>query len=82
MKILTLLLSMGVGAWACSSPNGSSTGPEACVAAGGQCVMGSQPCPNRGPQDCNPQRNPGGAICCLPCPDGTTPNDAGTACVQ
>ena len=37
-------------------------------------------CPNIGPQDCNPDRNPGGAYCCLPCPSGTKPNDGGTAC--
>jgi hypothetical protein len=62
---------------ACS---GSSDGPAACVAAGGQCLLGGNPCPNRGSQDCNPDRNPGGAFCCLPCPGGTKANDAGTAC--
>ena len=82
MKILALLVCTGIGAWACSSSKGSSTGPEACVAAGGQCLLGVHPCPNRGTQDCNPDQNPGGAFCCLPCPSGTTANDAGTACVQ
>jgi hypothetical protein len=62
---------------ACS---GSDSGPAACVAAGGQCLLGGHPCPNRGSQDCNPDLNPGGAFCCLPCPDGTKANDAGTAC--
>jgi hypothetical protein len=62
---------------ACS---GTSSGPEECRAAGGQCVIGGNPCPNRGPQDCNPDQNPGGASCCLPCPKDTTLNDAGTAC--
>jgi hypothetical protein len=43
------------------------SGPAACVAAGGQCVLGggSLDCLERGPQDCNPDVNPGGAICCL-----------------
>lgn len=58
----------------------SGDGPAACVAAGGQCLIGSNPCPNRGSQDCNPDRNPGGAFCCLPCPNGTQSNDAGTIC--
>jgi hypothetical protein len=62
---------------ACSD---SGSGPAACVAAGGQCVLGSNQCPNKGPQDCNPDKNPGGAFCCLPCPQGTKSNDAGTAC--
>ena len=74
MKIvLAFLLLVGV---ACSNPSG----PEACVAAGGKCVLGNNHCPNAGAQDCNPDRNPGGGFCCLPCPNGTTTNDAGTAC--
>ena len=60
----------------CSSDSGAGT----CSAAGGQCLLGSASCPNRGPQDCNPDKNPGGAFCCLPCPNGKEPNDAGTAC--
>ncbi len=43
--------------------------PAACVAAGGTCVIGPQSnCAsgNIGPQNCNPDRDPGGAICCLP----------------
>jgi hypothetical protein len=58
----------------------SSSGPEACHAAGGECVIGGHACANPGPQDCNPDRNPGGAFCCLPCPNGKKANDAGTAC--
>jgi hypothetical protein len=61
-------------------PLTSNSGPQECAEAGGQCIIGSNPCPNKGPQDCNPDKNPGGAICCLPCPSGTEPNDAGTAC--
>ena len=75
MKRTCLLLALLLGA--CS---GSSSGPAACVAAGGQCLIGGNRCPNQGPQDCNPDRNPGGAFCCLPCPAGTKANDAGTAC--
>jgi hypothetical protein len=43
----------------------ASSGPMDCIAAGGQCVLGSAPCAAAGPQDCNPGRNPGGAFCCL-----------------
>ena len=73
MKTALVLLLMTVGA--CS--NG---GPAACAAAGGKCVIGSNACPNRGPQDCNPDQTPAGSFCCLPCPGGTKANDAGTAC--
>jgi hypothetical protein len=48
-------------AGACSS----SSGQAQCEAAGGQCVLGGAWCSNPGPQDCNPDRNPGGAFCCL-----------------
>jgi hypothetical protein len=78
MRTIAALL-MLVFAAACSE---NDSGPAACVAAGGQCVIGGggNTCPNAGPQDCNPDRNPGGAFCCLPCPQGTKPNDGGTAC--
>src|SRR5690242_1628026 len=70
----TLVLGLTILLCGCSSggaDNGSSTGgPEACVQAGGQCLLGSAvatgACPVIGPQDCNPERNPGGAVCCLP----------------
>jgi hypothetical protein len=75
MKAIFGLLVLLAGA--CS---GKSSGAEACVAAGGQCVIGGHICPNHGPQDCNPDLNPGGAFCCLPCSDGGRANDAGTAC--
>jgi len=65
---------------AASSCSSGSSGAQACVAAGGQCVLGGHTCANSGPQDCNPDRNPGGAFCCLPCPIGSKANDAGTAC--
>lgn len=73
MTVGLLILLLG----ACS---GSNSGPAACAAAGGQCVVGGNQCPNAGPQDCNPDRTPSGAFCCLPCPNGTKANDAGTAC--
>jgi hypothetical protein len=62
----------------------AQSGPEACVAAGGECVLGGGPCYGiQGPQDCNPPPvNPGGAFCCLPCPAGQTPIDAGYAMVS
>ncbi|HKP57230.1 MAG TPA: hypothetical protein VJV78_10935 [Polyangiales bacterium] len=48
------------------SDQSEPAGPEACAAAGGRCVLGSSMnCAQRGPQDCNPTRNPGGAFCCL-----------------
>lgn len=75
MRIATLVL-LVVGA--CSDP--ASSGPAACVAAGGRCVLGGSPCANRGPQDCNPDKNPGGAFCCFPCPNGTSAIDGGTSC--
>lgn len=81
MRILALMFAVLVASSACSSSDKASNGPEACVAAGGQCVIGGHPCPNIGPQDCNPDRNPGGAVCCLPCPPGQAPNDAGPACL-
>ena len=60
----------------------SDPGPEQCVAAGGECKLGSaahtRDCANVGPQDCNPDVNPGGAICCLPCAAGKVQTDAGS----
>jgi len=42
------------------------SGPAACSAAGGRCVVGPGiGCAEIGPQDCNPDINPGGAVCCL-----------------
>ena len=73
MRVLVTLLMLWLAAC-------SSSGPEACRAAGGECVPGGRMCPNRGSQDCNPDRNPGGFFCCLPCPSGKAANDAGTAC--
>jgi hypothetical protein len=62
--ILTLLCVAALAA--CSSTPSGSSGPDACRAAGGTCVIGpGTGCATVGPQDCNPDRNPGGAICCL-----------------
>ena len=56
----------------------SSNGPAECVAAGGACLLGPESCRGtKGPQDCNPDHNPGGAFCCLPCPSGQEPADGG-----
>jgi hypothetical protein len=59
--------------------SGCGNGSADCVAAGGQCVLGGGPCQGtQGPQDCDSAPyNPGGGFCCLPCPVGQTPNDAG-----
>ena len=57
------------------------SGPAACAAAGGQCLLGGAPnCVIVGPQDCKPDRNPGGAFCCLDkavVPDAASCTDGG-----
>jgi hypothetical protein len=70
-KLGLLLVVLGLG---CS--DAPLSGPEACVAAGGVCVLGNDFCSKPGPQDCNPDLNPGGAFCCLSCSTG----DAGPEC--
>lgn len=80
MKIVAVLLTIAVTACSSDTTGPDTSGPAACSAAGGRCLIGSSVCPNRGAQDCNPYRNPGGAFCCLPCPIGKKENDAGTAC--
>ena len=42
-----------------------TSGPAECASAGGRCVVGGSSCSTVGSQDCNPNRNPGGAFCCL-----------------
>jgi hypothetical protein len=39
--------------------------PDACTAAGGECVLPTALCAKKGPQDCNPESKPGGGYCCL-----------------
>ena len=62
----TVIALVALLAVACSeSPNG----PAECAAAGGHCILGPPTnCDGGvvGPQDCNPERNPGGGVCCLP----------------
>jgi hypothetical protein len=80
MKLTAIFFAMLAGA--CS---GATSGQEACAAAGGQCRIGAPVCPNIGPQDCRTNtsvEDPGGHYCCLPCPSGTKPNDAGTSCTD
>jgi hypothetical protein len=61
---------------------GQPSGPDACKAAGGRCVLGGFPsCATVGPQDCNPDRNPGGAFCCLKDVSATC-GDAGVLNIQ
>ena len=61
----TVMALVALLAVACSeSPNG----PAECAAAGGRCICGPSGCDGGviGPQDCNPDRNPCGGVCCLP----------------
>lgn len=59
---------------ACSTTSPTNSGFAACVAAGGECVLGGTSCARSGPQDCNPNENPGGAFCCLdPANDAAAP---------
>ncbi len=55
-----------------SGVQGDPNGPAACVAAGGRCICGPFGCDGGviGPQDCNPDRNPCGGVCCLPADAG------------
>ena len=58
---------------ACADPG------EACAAEGGQCKI-APTCYGKGllgNTDCNPSKNPGGAVCCLPCPVSRTQPDGG-----
>jgi hypothetical protein len=62
----TLLAGMMLLALACSTS--SSPAGSACTSAGGTCILGGSWCMTEaasGAQDCNPDRNPGGAYCCL-----------------
>ncbi len=83
-----LLVAAAVAGLACSSRSASTT---ACEEAGGRCVLGSGlgcdgqldnagKLANGEADGCttNPP-NPGGGICCLPCPSGES-NDGGTGC--
>jgi len=73
LRAVLLLLVLGAAGIACGT-----TGPEACKAAGGTCVVGGTQCIGTvGPQDCNPDRTPAGQYCCLPCPALQTPADGG-----
>jgi hypothetical protein len=50
----------------CSDNGGDASGPSDCIAAGGQCVIGSDlNCAKRGHQDCDPNHTPAGFFCCL-----------------
>jgi hypothetical protein len=60
---------------------GAADGSTACQSAGGSCVLGNVSCAVEAPtsdQDCNPDRNPGGAFCCLS--KTATDAGAGSAC--
>jgi hypothetical protein len=78
-----LRIALGFAAVLLAACTAGQSGQDACVAAGGQCLAGGYHCGYVGPQDCNPDRSPGGWFCCLGCPNGTTPapDDAGIACI-
>src|SRR5208282_1375450 len=64
-----------------SHEGGSGSAGSTCMAAGGTCVLGNVACSNQAPsddQDCNPDRNHGGAFCCL-VRDGGPSTCAGSA---
>ncbi len=70
------------------SDGGGDAGPGeagaggACKSAGGTCVLGNVTCATQAPdadQDCNPDKNPGGAFCCLSVE--TACEKAGGSCV-
>jgi hypothetical protein len=66
MRLLALSgVLTALGALGC---NGPQSGPDACIAAGGRCVVGGAVniCTKQGPLGCNTDPpNPGGAFCCL-----------------
>ena len=77
--------SMALAVAGCGTTSDAPSGPAACAAAGGACIPGAPGgCADGtlGPQDCNPDRNPSGAVCCLPGSgepaDGATDADGGT----
>lgn len=60
-----LAVLLGVACSSSSAPAEVANGPAACVAAGGQCLIGGATCAHVGSADCNPDLNPGGGFCCL-----------------
>ena len=62
------------------SGNGDTSGPADCVAAGGQCVVGSVKCAESGPQDCDPNHTPAGFFCCLAAAESDAAEDASAPC--
>ncbi|HVV16901.1 MAG TPA: hypothetical protein VHH90_06820 [Polyangia bacterium] len=69
---MILLLVAGSG---CKS---GVTSPSDCTIAGGKCLAAGSSCPKRGAEACNPDQDPPGAFCCLPCPNGD--GSSGAAC--
>ncbi|HVT06535.1 MAG TPA: hypothetical protein VHO67_03720 [Polyangia bacterium] len=57
----------------------ATTSTSECTMAGGKCLGAGSNCPKRGAEECNPDQDPPGAFCCLPCSAGST-NDAGMTC--
>lgn len=65
---------MAVVVFATSLGCTETSGQAECASAGGRCVLGGSSCSAVGSQDCNPNRNPGGAFCCLDQPECTDAN--------
>jgi hypothetical protein len=59
LRFLVWVTGPAIAVMACTQESAPETWPEGLVDGG--------MCPNLGPQDCNPDRNPGGAVCCLSC---------------
>jgi hypothetical protein len=76
--------SPAAGSPAAGSPTdaGASTPATQCAAEGGKCVLGSSGCQHRGSTDCNPDRNPGGAFCCLDDASSAVCTDGGTVAID
>ncbi|MGD0674040.1 MAG: hypothetical protein ABSC94_01395 [Polyangiaceae bacterium] len=81
--VLVVGLELFVAASGCSDGSSAGSGAAACAAAGGQCLLaGGEPnCAKVGPQDCNPDENPGGAVCCLVVDETDAFTDAGSDAV-
>ena len=66
LKNSRLIFALCACVWlGCASKGGN--GVAECADAGGNCILGPPTnCQGMvGPQDCNPDQNPGGALCCL-----------------
>jgi hypothetical protein len=68
----TLLIALGA-----LSCNGSQSAADACISAGGQCVVGPATNCAKSGGSCNTDPLPGGAVCCLEFVDAAGDGDVG-----